>query len=193
MTELLPYLEHLHPPTSCVNMELARFSPYFDHPDEWGITNIRPLATYRDIYPDDSVDIARIAYSFEYDHAIHEDAALREAHRKVVAQVLRWMKSWRRHALTYSALDDALLIADARTSAWKRHLLSGHAKRIWHYLDDVHTRTALGRRFPELDECVTDALLDTWQHRRWLSKIGERLLVTVPQKTIPGRSLESVA
>jgi hypothetical protein len=43
---LVPLLHHLCPPSGLNQLSIDRFSPYFDTPERFGITNIRPMASY---------------------------------------------------------------------------------------------------------------------------------------------------
>ena len=46
MADSVPSLVHLEPPM-LIQVMLERFSPYFDHPTEFGIEIIGPLPHYR--------------------------------------------------------------------------------------------------------------------------------------------------
>ncbi|MGN6107546.1 MAG: RiPP maturation radical SAM C-methyltransferase [Kofleriaceae bacterium] len=62
--ELLPLLQHLQPPHPPCPVVFDRFSPYFDHPEQFGIRELRPFWFYRDVFPE-TADIERLAYHFE--------------------------------------------------------------------------------------------------------------------------------
>ena len=68
MYELVPFLTHLPHPQAVVTMLLERFSPYFDKPGDFGIRDVRPKPFYKVVF-DTDVD-PRIAYQFDYDHAM---------------------------------------------------------------------------------------------------------------------------
>lgn len=61
--ELLPLLHHLQPPVSPCPVVIDRFSPYFDHPERYGITELRPFAFYQGVYPENTA-IDKLAYHF---------------------------------------------------------------------------------------------------------------------------------
>ena len=69
MLRLLPQLRHLRAPSVCTRMSLDRFSPFFEEPERYGITGVRPLAPYRHIYPLDEAAVMNIASAFEYELA----------------------------------------------------------------------------------------------------------------------------
>src|SRR5207302_1264236 len=87
MSELVPFLRHLPPPSAVLVTELERFSPYFKRPEAFGISNIRPKDYYRVIFPVEGVDLAALAYRFDYDHPLKEDAELIAAQRIFVERV----------------------------------------------------------------------------------------------------------
>ena len=62
-TELLRYMHHLQPPKALFHISLDRFSPYFTRPDEYEISELRPLDAYHSGYPTES-EAASCAYHF---------------------------------------------------------------------------------------------------------------------------------
>jgi ribosomal peptide maturation radical SAM protein 1 len=89
---LLPLLRHLEPPEGLGCIRVQRFSPYFDHPEEHGVTNVRPLPAYGETFPA-STDCRKLAYTFDADYPSasveHETLASR-----LKAEVEAWRKSW---------------------------------------------------------------------------------------------------
>jgi len=88
--ELLPLLVHLQPPHPPCSVVFDRFSPYFDRPAEFGITDLRPFWFYRDVLPENA-QIEKLAYHFEgtFSSAAHD-------HPDVVRQIGEAVHSWRR-------------------------------------------------------------------------------------------------
>jgi ribosomal peptide maturation radical SAM protein 1 len=80
LLDMMPRLHHLVPPNGAVHLSIDRFSPYFDHPDQHGITELRPLATYARVFPAHA-DIEGLAYHFEgtWSSASKDDRAIRNA------------------------------------------------------------------------------------------------------------------
>ncbi len=89
---VLPYLRHLSPPLSMDALGLERFSPYFNHPENYGIRNIRPLSSYVDILPKHS-KVTQVAYNFawEYDCAAFDHPEIIEA---IQQEILIWRGTW---------------------------------------------------------------------------------------------------
>jgi ribosomal peptide maturation radical SAM protein 1 len=67
MADLLPHIVHLEPPDGLGFVRIDRFSPYFDHPERYGISNLRPKTTYFEIFPP-STEHDRLAYYFDGDY-----------------------------------------------------------------------------------------------------------------------------
>jgi ribosomal peptide maturation radical SAM protein 1 len=67
MADMLPMLLHLNPPVGLSCLNIQRFSIYFDQPNDYGISNIRPFKAYSSIFPED-IDLKNIAYHFLGDY-----------------------------------------------------------------------------------------------------------------------------
>lgn len=90
--ELLPKLVHLQPPGGFWPVMIDRFCPYFEDPEGFGVSNIRPLPGYFDFLPP-GAPAAKLAYHFEGDfqsEAYHCPALLREIQTTVHA----WRSAW---------------------------------------------------------------------------------------------------
>jgi hypothetical protein len=71
---LLPLIRHLHPPAGLARLIIDRLSPYFDHPERYGVSNVR--AAYGAILPG-SAAVSKGAYHFDGDHAVPRGLGLR--------------------------------------------------------------------------------------------------------------------
>lgn len=67
MIRIIPLLHHLEPPSGLGGLSIDRFSPYHMTPEAYGVSNIRPLPAYAEVFPN-SAD-PRLAYHFEADYA----------------------------------------------------------------------------------------------------------------------------
>ena len=88
LLELLQAIRFLRPPCAAGPIRLDRFSPYHNSPDDFGLTNVRPLKTYRHLYPFDEDSLLRIAYYFDFDYEPNSDPTGYAA--EVVAYVYEW-------------------------------------------------------------------------------------------------------
>lgn len=130
---LLPLLRHLPPPQAFAHLHLDRFSPYFDHPEQYGVSNLRPLPGYADVFPS-AVDPASVAYHFtgDYPSGAHDDEVLVQ---ELVDVVQEWKQAWetRRCVLTVRSVGPSWLLTDTRPIGRNPML----------YLNDAQARAVL--------------------------------------------------
>lgn len=116
MAELVPSLTHLEPPR-LVPLQLDRFSPYFEHPEEFGIVPLGPRRDFRFVYPADEVHdaaLAEIAYSFEFGYRDGRDP---ESYAAALGDAVRTWQSHGRQAigsLRYRRGPGFLVVTDRR-------------------------------------------------------------------------------
>jgi ribosomal peptide maturation radical SAM protein 1 len=122
MFDLLPSIRFLAPPHGCGPVRLDRFSPYFNAPEEYGITNVRPIASYKFIYPFEDKSLSRIAYCFDFDYEPSADPTGFAS--KVVSYIDDWRNKPERGALwSITQADGALTLLDTRSDAWETQFL----------------------------------------------------------------------
>ncbi len=189
MTVLVPFLEHLPPPTGIVNMQLERFSPDFQDPARYGISNVRPQGFYKTLYPGEQVDLTRIAYQFEYDHPDHHDPDLKAAIQRFVEAAQRWKLGFRSNRAFYRFDNDpedatAVIIIDRRIVERVTRLVGDRAA-LFVFLDQHRSRQQIADLLPRIASEVVDALLATWEHQRWICRIGDRYLSVLPRRGPP--------
>lgn len=111
--ELIPKLLHLPPPAGGGRIWMERFSPYFTDPD-FPVEKLEPWAAYRYVYPEDSVDVRKIAYFFDYEM---RDVVTDEQLVPMRKAVQTWMESWRKPRppiLVYQRTPDWMQVVDRR-------------------------------------------------------------------------------
>jgi ribosomal peptide maturation radical SAM protein 1 len=153
MLNLLQAIRFLQPPVACGPIRLDRFSPYFEAPSSFGISNVRPIAPYRHLYPFDSESLRQIAYYFDFDYEVAVDP------NGAAADVIAYVAEWQRDpeiGLLYSIIqpDGTLILMDSRTDAALHELtLSGPERVAYEYCDGVQTLTSvvhhLSRKFSD--------------------------------------------
>ncbi len=139
--QVLPLIRHLQPPRRFGPMELMRFSPYFENPREYGITNLRPWAVYEAIYPD-WADLEKLAYYYIGDYPC-EAYEYPEIIRKLADEVVLWRNSWKRSMLRMQDLMGIYIVYDNRDTYGKArtHVVDDQqAQEIMRYA--VYTATA---------------------------------------------------
>jgi ribosomal peptide maturation radical SAM protein 1 len=88
--EVLRQLSHLQPPSGVGRIWLERFSPYFMDRDRYPLRNIRPLGSYRYVYPE-TVRLDDIAYYFDYEM---DDTVEEKLLHETDALVKDWRRRW---------------------------------------------------------------------------------------------------
>lgn len=110
---LIPKLVHLPPPVGGGPIWMERFSPYFTDPS-FPVENLEPWGAYRFVYPEDRVDLRKIAYFFDYTMG---DTVPDEQLYAVKRATQEWRDSWtqpKRPMLVYQRAPDWIQIVDRR-------------------------------------------------------------------------------
>lgn len=147
---LLPTIRHLNPPTACGPLRLDRFSPYHQSPDSFGLHNLKPLSSYRHLYPFDGASLRRIAYYFDFDYRPEADP------RGFADDVIREAEQWKRNPEmgSLSAIrrpDGTLALIDSRAGAKRPSvILSGPEQAAYELCDQAQTPAGVARRLREL-------------------------------------------
>ncbi|MBX3156904.1 MAG: RiPP maturation radical SAM C-methyltransferase [Deltaproteobacteria bacterium] len=180
MLELLPFLEHLPPPQAASTVLLERFSPYHRSPGEFGILNVRPKPFFHDLFGEKADP--RLAYKFDFDHPMYEDANHMAVVRQLAARVRNWRDTWKPNTAFYTDEGDRAVIVDARDGTEKRTALLGMKLELWMYLDTNRSRTGIASQFPDVSEELMDMLLLGWLHNRWIARVEDRYVAVLPRK-----------
>jgi ribosomal peptide maturation radical SAM protein 1 len=93
MNRLIPKIIHLTPPYNGARVvELQRFSPYFSRPGKWA-DNITFRKWYYGLYPQDKININKIAYFFDahWKDTIEDP----QVYSKITRLTEEWIKIWR--------------------------------------------------------------------------------------------------
>ena len=165
MLDLLPAINFLRPPCAIGPIRLDRFSPNHTNANEVGMVNVRPLSTYRYLYPFDEQSLLRIAYYFDFDYAEDCDPT------GYAADVIGYVNDWKSNPPTgklssVMRTDGSLALLDSRTDATVPELmLSGLEQTAYEFCDQLQSRTNiighLREYFPDVeftDEQVIDFL-----------------------------------
>jgi ribosomal peptide maturation radical SAM protein 1 len=109
---ILPLIGHLQPPRRFEPMVLMRFSPYLNHRQRHGITNVQPWAVLDEIYPDWAHrEKLAVYYSGEFPSAAYQNQGII---REIAHQVEAWKKNWKKTALNMGRFMGAFAIYDNR-------------------------------------------------------------------------------
>jgi ribosomal peptide maturation radical SAM protein 1 len=153
--EMLPVICYLPPPSACGPLRLDRFSPYFERPSEFGLTNVRPVAAYHYLYPFEDDSLSRIAYYFDFDYEPNVDP------HNCASEVSGLAENWRRQNIEQVGIpralyrsEGSLVILDSRFGAYSPEVIfSGLEQAAYEYCDELRGGLAviryLRRAFPE--------------------------------------------
>jgi ribosomal peptide maturation radical SAM protein 1 len=151
---LMPLLVHLPPPSGAGRIWLERFSPYFTDPS-FPVTDVEPWAAYRFVYPEDEIDVRKIAYFFNYTMGeIVPPESLEGLRRAVTAWQERWATG-PKPVLVYQRAPDWIQVVDRRDADAPRvHAFQGVEAAAYELCSDTdHTpaRVAESLRADGLD------------------------------------------
>ena len=176
MLEMLPAIDFLDPPVACGPIRMDRFSPYFESPDGFGFSNVRPIQTYSYLYPFEKESLMKVAYYFDFDYRL---AVAPEAY---ATEVIKYAEAWRRQPergllCSIRRPDGGLLLRDTRAAATIPEVeLSGLEQAAYEYCDQVRSNTSVLRylteAFPQIQisSQAVQGFLD--------SLVANRLMVT---------------
>jgi hypothetical protein len=173
---LIPSLVHLPPPESVGRLWLERFSPYFTNPDRYGIKITGPGMAYDYVYNPSQMDLAKVAYDFEYEVERTVDSALVQELTTLTDDWKRRYTSAEKPFLYYVKGMGFVTVYDGRTEgAPIRKRYDGAAARIIEFCNeapktfelvrqDAGAHSAPGSISPEaiqqsLTELVADRIL----------------------------------
>jgi ribosomal peptide maturation radical SAM protein 1 len=190
MARMVPALLHLEPPMGSGPVHLLRFSPYFDGPERWGITNVRPAASYGLVYPFPETSLRRLAYELDFDYADGRDPRTYTA--PLVEMIRYWQANYCPGALTSVSDAQLLVIHDRRPGAYRAIFeLSGVERAAYGYCDQAHSLQAIHRHLSELGYAVTKSdlreQLETWVEHKLMLRDGDWFLsLAIPADDVAG-------
>lgn len=113
--ELMPLLHHLQPPVGGCPAVIDRFSPYFERPELYGITDVRPFSFYTGVFGAE-IPLRKLAYHFEGTYP-----TVAKQHPALVSAIAAGVATWRRRfygpdpaRLTIERVGTEYLLSDTR-------------------------------------------------------------------------------
>lgn len=162
MIEWLPLITHLHPPfDQMAKICYHRFSPYFNKPNEYGLT-LEPTKSYQYVYPLNSEKIYNLAYFFNQASDKTEGVYTLNftfkseitAHRKLQALLDDWSDSWINNVIPMLFMVDQgeqIIIMDSREVATNfTHTLKGLTAQIYRLIAEPTPKERLINKLSEL-------------------------------------------
>lgn len=196
LISVIPYLHHLPPlhEEGLTPMLLMRFSPYFERPLDYGIRSIRPAYFYQYIFPDEFIDVAKLAFYFDFDHSDHENEKLQAAYVDLRHAIEQWRTLYRKDSLVQLRGPGFVNIVDRRASLpglahaaadeVRVLTLEGLQAQIFSHCDQTRTVGEVIRSFQmhaSVEEIV--AFLDDMVNRRLIYRAPSGQLITLPLRT----------
>lgn len=196
MLRMFPALSHLQPPSGSGPVRVDRFSPYFNAPEEFGLSNLRPLPVFRHLYPYDEQTQAQIACYFEADY---ERASC--ASPAIVERLLAAIETWRSaEPATLWVEDDgrSLKIFDKRDQDSRFHEIREIDRIIYLLADEVTTVSKLSSELKKLNlgrfkQSDISDLLEYWVELGIMISKGGKYLALAVNKHSPQLSRGAIA
>ncbi len=120
---ILPLISHLQPPRRLLPVLFTPFCYYFERPQEYKMTRLRPWAVYDMIFPG-WTNIDKIAYyhTAEYPSEAHENPGLI---RGIAKEIEAWKEAWKKSKLFMTFVAGCYIIYDSRrmNKKDKKHIL----------------------------------------------------------------------
>ena len=114
LSELIPWIVHLQPPTFLSRARVDRGSPWFLDPGAHAVRSIRPFPCYAHIYPPDRYDLRKVSHFFE---AERDGCLEMEGYQPFIDAVELWKTKWAGGAppfLAYTRSRDGISVRDTR-------------------------------------------------------------------------------
>ncbi len=115
--DIIPLIYHLNPPLLVRPLEIARFSPYYEHPEKYDITEITPSTVYKEIFPTDA-DVSKLAWLFTANYKC-ESKDNRQLNSTIREKVQLWTELWKKGKTNIPVLrilkgDEKFFLEDSR-------------------------------------------------------------------------------
>lgn len=189
MAALIPKLAHLEPPRVLWRLKLLRFSPFFDHPEKFGIRGIRPIDLYSYLFPKDALDLDAAAFIF--DARWESDETARAGLPVLKAAVDSWKTSESAgRALTFRRGEGFLELVDARAANGRRDhvLVEGPAAEVYELCDAIRSRSELSRLTGLAEGELARVLRGFVERGVMLEENGLYLSLAQPARPAPGKT-----
>ncbi len=140
MLELINKITHLQPPDQLGPFMLQRFSPYFNNPEKFGITNVSPKNAYRFVYPYKDSNLFNLAYYFKFD--FRDDVKPPDYDKELTQTVNYWRQCFENHENLYSYKKSpsvSLIVDERQNAVIPQIILESFYKDTYEYCDRIHS------------------------------------------------------
>lgn len=173
---LFPRLSHLSPPVSLTPLQINRFSPHFQHPEQYGLVEVRPTPAYSYIYPLPEAAISHLAYYFAFEY--RDDVRPPTDVRPMLDALDTWRTRYPGSMVFYAEHPDGALVVDTRGSRPPRvYPLSHAAFAVLSACTEPKARKGLLAEAPAVGTLAgIDAVLDELDALGLVFREGERVV-----------------
>jgi ribosomal peptide maturation radical SAM protein 1 len=173
MFNYLPEIRHLQAPSGSGPIRLDRFSPYYESPESFGLSNIRAMEVFRYIYPFDEQTRNRIACYFDFDYSPGQEMSQK------VHSIIDYIKSWSEDPAPGDLMvvdkSQSLLIHDTRsTHEMTTYELKGYDRVVYLLCDEI---AGTAKIFRELSTIYPGIIFDVNNVKTLLTKLTSLGLV----------------
>ena len=155
MTELLPLLMHLQPPSGGAKIRLDRFSPNFDQAHDIGFIDVVPYPSYHYIYPLPQQVVHDLAYFFTFRY--HEEQYVEQYTIPLAEQIENWKDAYKTCDLFSVDKGNHLLIWDLRPMAYAPlTVLTGLQKELYVLCDKASSLRQLEQQVAHVSSEIVD-------------------------------------
>jgi ribosomal peptide maturation radical SAM protein 1 len=188
MFKILPMIAHLQPPVYLAQIRLDRFSPYFEHPHEYGISNIRINPAWYHLYPP-GTKVDDLIYRFESDwhtEFLDDKELLGNLYELVGQWKTPWLDGNPPELSGITLPNDQGLIYDTRPCAVDQTCFVD--SKTMKALQNLESRITIPEARKLFDPSILDELLD----RKFILAYEGHYLSLVTDKSIVSRLEKSV-
>lgn len=184
MESVVDYIQHLSPPSYITPVILDRFSPYYLHPGDYGVRNVRPQEGDLLSFPDPSIALEKLVYHFEYDCDDQTNQDLRAAVNRCVTRLRLWRHNYRPNTLVYEDRHDQVYILDRRGRKPVLSRLRGTYAEIFRYFDVARGLDEAGHPWGPTDRVPVQAFLAMLVERKWMYRDGKGRYISLPVRRV---------
>jgi len=181
LAEFLPLLSHLDPPNYAGPFRLDRFSPYFEHPQDYRLTDIQAYPSYRWVYPLPEESLSRLAYFFTYRHGGPGKDVDRYT-EPLAQRISRWKDIHAKSTLAFIDEGHRLVIVDRRDPDQEETCtaLDGPHRAVYLACDQARTLLELAGLLAQGGEAGSpgevQALVAPLVEQGWMAQEGDACL-----------------
>lgn len=156
--DVIEKIPHFQPPWAVAQARADRGSPMFTDPESHEVLDLAPSPCYRNIFPEDRFDYARVSYYFEHRQG---DIPEEEQYYRLYTLAYHWQQAWKtgkRATLKYFKAWQSIRIEDTRGGTLRKETYTGREAELYEYCNDPRALLSIVDRFDGDADWVQDAL-----------------------------------